>query len=96
MFKLIGLIVAAIPVILFLKALLRGQLKKSQAFADFREAGRLRRLGDPVSDRLRRALRPRQSDFRLAVSGIVKLETPTQYSHTILAFSEVAAPGDHR
>ncbi len=37
MFKLIGLIVAAIPVILFLKTLLRGRLKKSQAFAEFQK-----------------------------------------------------------
>ena len=41
MFKLIGLIVAAIPVILFLRTLYTGfvgkSLKRSQAFADFKK-----------------------------------------------------------
>jgi hypothetical protein len=37
MFKLIGIILAAIPVVLFLRAIFAGQLKKrSQAVSDFK------------------------------------------------------------
>ena len=38
MYKLIGLIVAAVPIVLFLRAILKGQSKKgSKAISDFRK-----------------------------------------------------------
>jgi hypothetical protein len=37
MFKLIGIIVAALPVILFLKSMFGGTIKRSQAFANFKK-----------------------------------------------------------
>jgi len=36
MYKLIGLILAAIPVILFLRAIFRGPLQRSRVVADFK------------------------------------------------------------
>lgn len=37
MYKLIAFVVAAIPVVLFLKSIFGGTLKRSQAFADFKK-----------------------------------------------------------
>ena len=37
MYKLISIILAAIPVILFLRSIFVGQLKRSQAVSDFRK-----------------------------------------------------------
>jgi hypothetical protein len=37
MYKLISIILAALPVILFLRTILMGQLKRSQAVSDFRK-----------------------------------------------------------
>ena len=37
MFKLIGVILAAIPVVLFLKAILGQSMKRSQAVSDFKK-----------------------------------------------------------
>ena len=37
MYKLISIILAAIPVILFLRTIFMGQLKRSQAVSDFRK-----------------------------------------------------------
>ena len=37
MYKLITIILAAIPVILFLRTIFMGQLKRSQAVSDFRK-----------------------------------------------------------
>jgi len=37
MYKLISIILAAIPVILFLRSIFIGQLKRSQAVSDFRK-----------------------------------------------------------
>ena len=37
MYKLMGIIVAAIPVILFLRNIFMGRLKRSQAMSDFRK-----------------------------------------------------------
>jgi hypothetical protein len=37
MYKLIGIILAAIPVILFLRAMFMGPLKRSRAMADFKK-----------------------------------------------------------
>jgi hypothetical protein len=37
MYKLISIILAALPVILFLRSILMGQLKRSQAMSDFRK-----------------------------------------------------------
>ena len=37
MYKLMGIIVAAIPVILFLRNIFMGRLKRSQAVSDFRK-----------------------------------------------------------
>jgi hypothetical protein len=37
MFKLIGLIVAAMPVFLFLRSILKGRLKRSEAISNFKK-----------------------------------------------------------
>jgi len=37
MYKLISIILAAVPIILFLRTILKGQLKRSQAMSDFRK-----------------------------------------------------------
>ena len=37
MYKLIGIVLAAIPVILFLRTIFMGQLKRSQAASDFKK-----------------------------------------------------------
>jgi len=37
MYKLISIILAALPVILFLRTILMGQMKRSQAVSDFRK-----------------------------------------------------------
>ena len=37
MFKLIGIIIAATPVVLFLRTIFKGRLAKTQAFADFKK-----------------------------------------------------------